>query len=187
MAAVNETVAVALIASLSTLVAAGLTGTVTAGLASRQLRHQRDLAGAERAAQRAAAHRELRRDAYERFLARADAAYRLLDEGWQAAPPATGPAPVAGFAARRALDEALIRVQLMGPEEVGRRGAELVASAGDEFRLHRRVVAADPGAAGSASELDRDARAEALAARARASQGFIGAARRALGGDDEAG
>jgi hypothetical protein len=169
----NDTVAVALITSLSTLAAAGSSGAITAWLASRQLRHQRALAGEERATQRASVHEELRRDAYERFLARADAAYRTLDEAWLAAPPTTGPDRDAGFAARRALDEAHVRVLLVGPDEVASRGADVLRGVGDEFRMHRRVVDAHPGAAGSAADLDREARRQAVAARGDASRDFI--------------
>ena len=74
----NDTVAVALITSLSTLTAAGLAGWVSARTNDRQLRHQAALAREERAERRALDRRELRRETYERFLARADAAYRLL-------------------------------------------------------------------------------------------------------------
>jgi hypothetical protein len=180
MMGMNATVAVALITSLSTLTAAGLTGSIAAWLSSRQLRHQRLLAREQRAEDRADRRRERRRETYEHFLSQADAAYRVLDEAWLAAPFAGYPRWEAGFAARRALDEASIRVQLEGPQDVADQGAAVVRSVGQEFRLHRTVLDAHPGTAGSAAGLDHAARAEALNARASVSTEFIMAARWSL-------
>ncbi|NBM18847.1 hypothetical protein [Streptomyces sp. GC420] len=179
----KDTVAVALITSLSTLTAAGLAGAVSAWATGRQLRHQAVLAREERAEQRAVAQRELRRESYERFLREADAAYRVLDEGWFAAPFTETDRWEAGFAARRTLDEAYIRVRLVGPESVAERAAEMVGSIGGEFRLHAHVARSGPGTADSAAALDPGARARALRARYASSGEFVTAARRALGGD----
>ncbi|WP_216216788.1 hypothetical protein [Amycolatopsis aidingensis] len=177
----DTTVAVALITSLSTLTAAALTGTISAWSNARQLRHQRLLAREQRAEERNGHRRELRRAAYQQFLAEADAAYRVLDEGWLAA-PFTEPAPwKAGFAARRALDEAYIRVQLEGPDEVAAEGAKVVRGIGEEFTTHRRVLDANPGTPDSAVALDAQARAGALRVRFQTSKDFIAAARHALG------
>jgi hypothetical protein len=167
MTLVNDTVAVALITSLSTLSAAALAGWVSARTAARQLRHQAALAREERAERRATDHRETRREAYERFLTRADAAYRLLDEHRRATPPTTE----AGFAARRALDEACIRVRLVGPDHVAERARAVVRGIGEEFRIHAHATGTSP---------DTGARTRALQARSSTTADFLSAARRAL-------
>ncbi|MDT0382448.1 hypothetical protein RM572_27190 [Streptomyces sp. DSM 42041] len=161
----NDTVAVALITSVSTLTAAGLTGVVSARVTGRQLRHQRELAREERAEQRAAAHRDLCREACERFLAEADRAYRTLDAAWTAAPGAA-PDAEAGFAARRAVDEAFVRLQVAGPDAVAARGAEVVAAIGEEFR---RVARGEPSG-----------RTDALRSRAAVTDAFARTARHVL-------
>jgi predicted deacetylase len=180
---VNDTVAVALITSLSTLSAAGLAGSVSAWTTRRQLGHQAQLAREERLEQRAAEFREMRRAAYERFLSQADAAYRVLDDGWLARPFTESPRWEAGFAARRALDEAYIRVRLVGPEDVAERAAQVVRGIGEEFRSHARIVAAHPQVSESAAELGSLARARALRVRITVSADFVAAARHALEGD----
>jgi hypothetical protein len=149
MMGMNATVAIALITSRSTLTAAGLTGSITARLSSRQLRHQRLLAREQRAEDRAGRQRERRRETYEHFLSQADATYRVLDEAWHAAPFADYPRWEAGFAARRTLDEASIRVQIEGPQDVADQGAVVVRSVGQEFRMHQRVLDANPGTVAS--------------------------------------
>ncbi|ROQ66019.1 hypothetical protein EDD93_0419 [Streptomyces sp. 840.1] len=183
MGAVNDTVAVALITSLSTLSAAGLAGAASAWVTGRQLRHQSVLAREERAERRATDHREMRREAYEKLLSEADAAYRVLDEGWFALPLPESRRWEAGFAARRALDEAYIRVRLVGPDEVAERGAEVLRSIGREFRLCARIVNDSPDATDSAAELEPSARSGALRARSAGSTGFVAVARRALDGE----
>jgi hypothetical protein len=180
---VNDTVAVALITSLSTLTGAGLASTASAWVTGRQLRHQRELAHEERAERRTVAHRETSRDAYEEFLSRTDAAYRVLDERWFAARFDELPGRQAGFAVRRALDEAFVRVQLAGPGDVAETGAEVVRSVGAEFRLHARIVNSSPSATRCAAELDPTARADALRARSTSTTGFVTSARQALGGE----
>ncbi|MCM2577574.1 hypothetical protein [Streptomyces meridianus] len=177
----KDTVAVALITSLSTLTAAGLAGSVSAWVTGRQLRHQGLLAREERAEQRAITSREMRRDSYERFLSEADAVYRVLDEGWLARPFPESDPWEAGFAARRALDEAYVRVRLVGPDNVAERGADVVRSVGEEFRLHARIVRSHPGTTDSAAALDPSARAGVLRARSTTSEEFVTTARRALG------
>ncbi|MGM0355342.1 hypothetical protein [Streptomyces griseoaurantiacus] len=184
----NDTVAVALITSLSTLTAAGLAGWVSARTNDRQLRHQAALAREERAERRALDRRELRRETYERFLARADAAYRLLDEWWQAPPSARAAAAEEGFAARRALDEALVRVRLAGPEEVAERARAVVRGVGEEFRTHAGAARTPPDAAhrrtpapaGSAPSSTASPRTRALRSRETTTDAFLAAARTAL-------
>ncbi|MGW3598785.1 hypothetical protein [Streptomyces sp. NPDC005167] len=122
----------------------------------------------------------MRREAYEKFLSQADAAYRVLDDGWIALPLTELRRWEAGFAARRALDEAYIRVRLVGPDDVAERGAEVLRSIGDEFRLHARIVNGSPDAAGNAAELEPSARSGALRARVASSTEFVTVARRAL-------
>lgn len=190
MTAVNNTVAVALITALSTLTAAGLTGAVTVLLSRGQLRHQAALAREERAEQRSTHHRDVRREVYERFLQRTDEAYRVLDEGWLVEPRPEPGRWEAGFAARRALDEAFVRVRMEGPEAVVARGREVVEGVGAEFRRYRRVLGADAdadGGAASAAAADPAARSEALATRFRTSAEFVTAAREALSGRPAAG
>lgn len=179
--AVNDTVAVALVTSFSTLTAATLAGSVSAWTTSRQLRHQALLAAEERAEQRENAFREMRRESYERFLSQADAAYRVLDSGWMAEPFNEPPHWEAAFAARRALDETFIRVRLVGPENVAEVGAAVVRGIGDEFRLHARIVSSHPDATDCAADLDPSARAHALQVRYATSGEFVAAARGALG------
>lgn len=135
MTGMTDTVAVALITSLSTLTAAALTGAVSAWVTARQLRHQHALARDERAEQRATAHRETCREACERFLSETDAAYRILDAAWNAPEQASAPGEAARYAARRTLDEAWIRLRLAAPDDLSERGAAVVASVTEEFRL----------------------------------------------------
>ncbi|NKI41230.1 hypothetical protein [Streptomyces physcomitrii] len=209
----NDTVAVALITSLSTLAAAGLAALVAARSTARQLRYQAALAREERAEQRESGRREVCAAACERFLAQADAAYRVLDEGW-AARPFREPLPWQdGFAARRALDEAYVRVQLTAPEAVVRAGRAVVQGIAAEFRTHGRIVGeavgggggvgagaegegdrgvsalsfSEPSASGlSASESDPAARSRALRERFAGTERFVAAVRVALGVGEEA-
>lgn len=177
----NPTVAVALITAASTLTAAALTGVLATWVNARQLRHQYRLAREQRAEDRADRLRQLRREAYQHLLSKADAAYRLLDEGWLAAPSTERPDWADGFAARRTLDEAVIRVQLEGPPEVAQQAAALVRSVGREFQLYRSVRDAAATSTQSAAELD-SGRAEAIRERSRANSAFIETARHALDG-----
>lgn len=181
MAGMNDTVAVALITSLSTLCAAALASAVSAAVTGRQLRYQDALAREERKERRAIDYREMRREAYERFLAQTDAAYRVLDEGWFASPFEGLPRWEAGFTARRALDEAFIRVQLVGPGEVAELGAGMIRSIGDEFRSVTRIIKSHPSTTSSAAQLDPRIRAEALQVRFASSGDFVTTARQAIG------
>ncbi|MEV1074874.1 hypothetical protein [Micromonospora parva] len=103
----QDTVAVALITSLSTLAAATLTGLVGALSTRRQLAHQLTVARQESVERWATRRDELRRDAYVGFLSACDQAYRQLDRRWL---EPGGGEPVPGYdeayAAMRAVDEA---------------------------------------------------------------------------------
>ncbi|MDI2128815.1 hypothetical protein [Yinghuangia seranimata] len=173
----NDTVAVALITSLSTLIAGGLAGLVSWLLTGRQLRHAGELAQRERAEARSGRLREGRREAYERFLVRVDEAYRALDNSWTQA-PLTEPAD--GFTARRAVDEALVRVQLEGPEPVAAAAHLVTRSVGDEFRKLRRLIADHQGEQRSAAAVDAALRTAVLEARRDTTEAFVTEARAAL-------
>lgn len=159
----NDTVAVALITSLSTLTAATVAGAVSVRVTGRQLRHQQALAREEREEQRALARRDMRREACEGFLSQVDAAYRVLDAAWTAARDAA-PDEAARFAARRTLDEALIRLRLTGPDELAEQATAVVAAVSEEFRLLG----------------DSGARSRALRTRATVTDAFTRTARRVL-------
>lgn len=176
----QDTVAIALITSLSTLSAAALTGLAAARQTKGQLRYQLAQSREERAAHRADRHRELRREAYEQFLGRADAAYRVLDERWYAETLTSAGSQNGGFAARRALDEAVIRVQLEGPPDVAAQAAEVAKSIEREFRQHQRVVNDHPDGLQSAAKLDPSGRRSALDVRYSSSGEFLTVARAAL-------
>src|ERR1700754_1369857 len=129
---------------------------------ARQLRHQYRLAVEQRSSDRADQLRQLRREVYQHLLSRTDAAYRLLDASWLATGSSEEPDRAYGFAARRALDEAVIRVQLEGPSEAADQAATMVRSVGRKFQLCRRVRDAAAMSQGSAAEFDSAARAEAI-------------------------
>ncbi|OEV10372.1 hypothetical protein AN218_17820 [Streptomyces nanshensis] len=183
---VDATVAVALITSLSTLTAAGLAGAVSLRVASKQLRHQETIAREDRAEQRAAAHRDMRREAYERFLSQVDTAYRLLDDGWKAPIPAESRWWEDAFAIRRTVAEAYFRVELVGPQAVKDRANEVLESVFDEFRSHRRVTRS-LGEATTAAEADSSAHRNAIRARQTTTERFVVAARAGFGNGVEEG
>jgi hypothetical protein len=178
---VSETVAVATLTALATLAAGALTGAASMWLTRRQLAHQQSLFEADRDERRAARILEARLAAYEHLLARVDAAYRVLDEGWLTSPPPRGRWE-AGFAARRGVDEAFVRVRLTGPDEVVDRARDIVRGLGAEFAAHRDLLAAHPSAAGPAAGLDPAARPAALRAREELTGAFVAAARAATFG-----
>jgi hypothetical protein len=184
-ATVNDAVAVGLITSVSTLTGVGLAGAVSAWITRSQLRHQADLAAVERGEQRAARHRELRRDAYVHFLSRADEAYRRLDQRWSDPPPREPESarrdPV--YRALRALDEAHNRVLLEGPGEVAEQAGFVVSSISDEYRGQRQAISVHLGAEEGVAELEPARHSAAIAARIRRRADFIQIARLAVGGD----
>ncbi|MGW3888298.1 hypothetical protein ACWD69_06395 [Micromonospora chokoriensis] len=136
----QDTVAVALITSLSTLAAAGLTGLVGALSTRRQLAHQLTIARQEGVERRATRRDELRRDAYVGFLSACDQAYRQLDRRWL---EAGGSEPVPGYdeayAAMRAVDEAYNLVLLEGPAEVDSVARSVLTSLTTEYADQRRL------------------------------------------------
>lgn len=176
----NITIAVAVITALSTLAATALTGIYAQRSAGRQLAHQRQLTLDQHEFVKADRLRDIRRQAYEAFLSKVDAAYRLLDQSWSTVSIREADQPDAGFAARRALDEALVRVQLEGPQEVAERGQELVRSVGKEFRVRQDILDANPSVSAAPADLDRTRWAKALAERESHGAGFVAAARHAL-------
>lgn len=136
----QDTVAVALITSLSTLAAAALTGLVGALSTRRQLAHQLTVARQESAESRATRRDELRRNAYVGFLSACDQAYRQLDRRWL---EAGGSEPVPGYdeayAAMRAVDEAYNLVLLEGPAEVDSVARSVLTSLTTEYADQRRL------------------------------------------------
>ncbi|MFI6233994.1 hypothetical protein ACIBD9_10615 [Micromonospora sp. NPDC050784] len=150
----QDTVAVALITSLSTLAAAALTGLVGALSTRRQLAHQLTVARQESVERRATRRHELRRDAYVRFLSACDQAYRQLDRRWL---DVGGSEPVPGYdeayAAMRAVDEAYNLVLLEGPTEVAAAGRAVLTSLTAEYADQRRF--GDEPGDGSAPLRDR--------------------------------
>ncbi|MEO3769532.1 hypothetical protein [Micromonospora sp. B9E7] len=136
----QDTVAVALITSLSTLAAAALTGLVGALSTRRQLAHQLTVARQESVERRATRRDDLRRDAYVGFLSACDQAYRQLDRRWL---EAGGSEPVPGYdeayAAMRALDEAYNLVLLEGPAEVDSVARSVLTSLTVEYADQRRL------------------------------------------------
>lgn len=175
----DATVAVALITSLSTLTAAAVAGAVSVSVTRRQLQHQEAIARDDRAEQRAAEHREVRRQTYERYLSQVDAAYRLLDEGWKEPAGAGARWRDDAFTARRTLVEAYFRVELVGPEPVQDQAKVVLDSVLEEFALHKSLARSlddeTTAAAGPA------AHRSAIEARQATTERFITAARTAVG------
>ncbi|MET8094381.1 hypothetical protein [Micromonospora sp. NPDC005220] len=145
----QDTVAVALITSLSTLAAAALTGLVGAFSTRRQLAHQLTVARQESVERRATRRGELRRDAYVGFLGACDQAYRQLDRRWLDADRSE---PVPGYdeayVAMRAVDEAYNLVLLEGPAEVAAAGRAVLTSLTTEYADQRRL-GDEPGDGGA--------------------------------------
>lgn len=142
---VQDTVAVALITSLSTLAAAALTGLVGAFSTRRQLAHQLTVARQESADRWATRRDELRRDAYVGFLSACDAAYRRLDRRWvEPGVDTVTPGYDETYAAMRAVDEAYNLVLLEGPADVAAAGRSVLASLTTEYAEQRRL-ADEPG------------------------------------------
>ncbi|MET9499725.1 hypothetical protein [Streptomyces sp. NPDC006552] len=169
----TETVAVALVTALSTLIAAGLTGAVT-------LRLQRRQAAAERLRLR----EEARRTAYADLLSASTDAWMAVDRAWGLYPPNSDeprpPEIQEGLAVLKRLEQALHVVTLYGPPALDSKAAALYNSADQEFWNIVRVLMANVGEQQSAialAEPDQQPNGEArLAARA----AFTVAARIAL-------
>ncbi|TCB94308.1 hypothetical protein E0H26_21730 [Micromonospora zingiberis] len=178
MIGMRETVAIALITSLSTLTAAGLTGLVTARTVRRQVTGQLAAAREERAEQRTLRRDQERRDTYVSFLAACDRAYRALDTGWVG--PETAPGEEQPYPALRALDEAYNLVLLVGPDPAAKAAGDTVRSINEEYAqqrpLHRE-------AAGPLATRHRTEHLAALRRRAERRDAFVTIVRTALGAD----
>ncbi|WP_433311449.1 hypothetical protein ACQP0U_24940 [Micromonospora sp. CA-269861] len=180
----QDTVAVALITSLSTLAAAALTGLVGALSTRRQLAHQLTVARQESVERRATRRDELRRDAYVGFLSACDQAYRQLDRRWL---DAGGGGPVPGYdeayATMRAVDEAYNLVLLEGPAEIAVAGRAVLTSLTTEYADQRRL--GDEPGDGSAPLRDRHREGwlAAIEVRTKRRIAFVDAVRAVLGHD----
>ncbi|MEU5964397.1 hypothetical protein ABZ777_24600 [Micromonospora parva] len=180
----QDTVAVALITSLSTLAAATLTGLVGALSTRRQLAHQLTVARQESVERWATRRDELRRDAYVGFLSACDQAYRQLDRRWL---EPGGGEPVPGYdeayAAMRAVDEAYNLVLLEGPAEVAAVGRAVLTSLTAEHADQRRL-GDEPGDRGAPlRDRHRERWLAAIEVRANHRISFVDAVRPVLGHD----
>ncbi|MDG4805509.1 hypothetical protein O7634_01885 [Micromonospora sp. WMMD1120] len=180
----QDTIAVALITSLSTLAAAALTGLVGARGTRRQLAHQLAVAAQDSVERRNTRRDELRRDAYVGFLSACDQAYRHLDRRWLE-PGGGGPTPGydEAYAALRAGDEAYNLVLLEGPAEVESAARAVLASVTAEHADQRRL--GDEPGDGSAPLRDRHRERwlAAIEVRTRRRLAFVEAVRPVLGHD----
>ncbi|WFE43316.1 hypothetical protein [Verrucosispora sp. WMMD1129] len=174
----RETVAIALITSLSTLTAAGLTGLVTAFTGRRQVTGQLTAAREERDAQRTVRRDQARRDTYVGFLAACDRAYRALDTGWVG--PDTAPGEDAPYRALRALDEAYNLVLLAGPDPVADAAGRTVRSVNEEYAQQRRLLREQATEATPPGERHRAEHLAALRCRTERRDAFVAVARGAL-------
>jgi len=185
---VSDAVAVGLITSVSTLVAVGLTGVTSVWVSRGQLRHQAMVTALEHGEQRAARRREVRREVYVLFLARADEVYRRLDQRWADPPPQQPEAARQdqAYPALRRLDEAHNRVLLEGPAQVAEQAEFVVNSIGEEYREQRRVLRAYAGVEQGAAPLEPARHSAAVAARVRHRDEFTRTARQAIDDDHPA-
>ncbi|MFG2060734.1 hypothetical protein ACGFIK_04875 [Micromonospora sp. NPDC048871] len=174
----RETVAIALITSLSTLTAAGLTGLVTALTVRRQVAGQLAAAREERAEQRALRRNQERRDTYVSFLAACDRAYRALDTTWVGAE--TAPGEVMPYPALRALDEAYNLVLLVGPDLVAQAAGHAVRSINEEYADQRRLRREGADESGPLAERHRPEHLAALRSRTERRDAFATVARKSL-------
>ncbi|WP_330465827.1 hypothetical protein [Micromonospora zamorensis] len=181
----QDTVAVALITSLSTLAAAALTGLVGALSTRRQLAHQLAVARQESVERRATRRDELRRDAYVGFLSACDQAYRQLDRRWL---EAGGSEPVSGYdeayAAMRAVDEAYNLVLLEGPADVAEASRAVLTSIGAEHADQRRLGDEPGGATTPLREGHRERWLVAIEARTNHRISFVDTVRPVLNRDE---
>ncbi|WBC13606.1 hypothetical protein O7600_21045 [Micromonospora sp. WMMA1998] len=175
----QDTVAVALITSMSTLAAAGMTGVIGAWAARRQVTSHLTGAREERAEQRATERAQRRRDAYVGFLGACDQAYRSLDRNWR---QESGAGHGETYQALRGLDEAYNIVLLEGPEEVAREAELVTASINGESRELWRLIgeAAAESDGVPPADVHGPQRRTAIEERARRRDSFVDAARAAL-------
>lgn len=177
----QDTVAVALITSLSTLAAAALTGLVGSLSTRRQLAHQLTIARQESADRSATRRAELRRDAYVGFLSACDAAYRRLDRRWvEPGADAVAPGYDETYVAMRAVDEAYNLVLLQGPADVAAAGRSVVASLTTEYAEQRRLAGEPGDAAVALRDRHRERWLAAIEVRTDRRVAFVDAARPAV-------
>ncbi|MEV1109423.1 hypothetical protein AB0I95_12315 [Micromonospora sp. NPDC049751] len=177
----QDTVAVALITSLSTLTAAALTGLIAARSTRRQLAHQLTVAREESADRAALRREELRRDAYVGFLGACDAAYRRLDRRWiEPGTDAVTPGYDETYAAMRAVDEAYNLVLLQGPADVAAAGRSVVASLTTEYAEQRRLADEPGDAAAALRDRHRERWLAAIEVRTERRVAFVDVARPAV-------
>ncbi|MEH1169497.1 hypothetical protein V6V47_29370 [Micromonospora sp. CPCC 205539] len=181
----QDTVAVALITSLSTLVAAALTGLVGALSTRRQLAHQLAVARQDGAERRATRRDELRRNAYVGFLGACDQAYRRLDRRWV---EAGGDEPTSGYdetyAAMRAVDEAYNLMLLEGPADVAAAGRSVLTSVNAEYADQRRLASRPGGGATPLRDRYRERWLAAIEERTNRRVSFVDAVRAVLDRDE---
>ncbi|MEV6694995.1 hypothetical protein AB0M35_26325 [Micromonospora sp. NPDC051196] len=178
MIGMRETVAIALITSLSTLTAAGLTGLVTALTVRRQVAGQLAAAREDRAEQRTLRRNQERRDTYVGFLAACDRAYRALDTEWVGAE--TAPGEDTPYPTLRALDEAYNLVLLAGPELAAQAAGRTVRSINEEYAQQRRLRREDADDSGPLAVRHRTEHLAALRSRTERRDAFVTVAREAL-------
>ncbi|MEU7843437.1 hypothetical protein AB0B39_21060 [Micromonospora sp. NPDC049114] len=178
----QDTVAVALITSLSTLGAAALTGLIGALSTRRQLAHQLTVARQESADRWATRRDELRRDAYIGFLGACDAAYRRLDRRWvEPGPDAVRPGYDETYAAMRAVDEAYNLVLVEGPADVASAGRSVLASLTTEYAEQRRLADEPGDEAAPLRDRHRERWLAAIEARTNHRVAFVDVVRQVLG------
>ncbi|MFI6262854.1 hypothetical protein [Micromonospora sp. NPDC051006] len=179
----QDTVAVALVASLSTLAAAAITGLIGVWASRLQMANSLAVARAERAEQRTARRDQLRRDSYVGFLSACDQAYRRLDGNWlQQDHDAIRSTSNETYLALRTLDEAYNLVLLEGPDDLAREAELVMRSINEEWRLQLRLIrdARSDSAGVPISALFQPERLTAIEERTRRRDSFVTAARAAL-------
>ncbi len=183
MGDVQDTVAVALVTSVSTLAAASISGLIGVWASRRQVAGQLAAAREERSEQRATSTAQLRRDSYVGFLSACDRAYRRLDWNWQHEHhDELLKVRSETYQALRGLDEAYNIVLLEGPEGVARAAEAVTRSINEEHRQQLRLIT---GAASDADGIPSGARyggerRTAIEERTKRRDSFVEAARAAL-------
>ncbi|WP_329616547.1 hypothetical protein OG244_28890 [Streptomyces brevispora] len=187
----QNTIAVALITSISTLTGGALTGLVAVWVNRMQLNSARFSADLDRVEQRMSRHRELRRDSYIEFLGHWGKVEDLLVTLWrQPSPPAEMVASLRDYRdyseAENAIYEwrdAMNLVVLEGPEEVGILALEIYVQEAGYLAKVAETLRANHGSEQSIGQIDRNARNGQNSARYLGRGKFINAATKAVGGD----
>ncbi|WP_406216134.1 hypothetical protein [Streptomyces canus] len=178
----RDVVAVALITTLSTVAAGGLAGAFTYRAALTQARNQREQAREGRAEQRVLRHREVRRDAYVRFLNQLLDTHRYMDQLW------TEPLPSPAQSEVRQLTDhvdllwgATAIIELEGPPDVSAAARAVAVQAEEEWEALKGYLEGSQGG----EELHLSASGVRLQfgqRRAEVAKRFIERARNAIGG-----